>query len=147
MDSEILAATATDVVGAMIPGLVFGLLFSAAGYVWLAIAGAVLLFGAPAGRAYDAVVHAVFLGYTFSMIMAHATTILPAVLGILLPYRAAFWVPAALLQIGLVVRLLPGDDLGLVWAKQLGGALGVAALLLFLLTAVTSAVLAAVSRR
>src|SRR5690606_25922841 len=74
-----------------------------AGYLWLAVAGAVLLLGAPEGRpAYDAVVHSVLLGYAFSMIMAHATTILPAVLRVALPYRAAFWVPAALLQLALI---------------------------------------------
>ena len=32
------------------------------------------------GARYDVVVHAVFLGFTISMIMAHAPTILPAVL-------------------------------------------------------------------
>ncbi len=112
------------------------------GYVWLAVAGIVLLFGDPGGSArYDAVVHAVLLGYTFSMIMAHATTILPAVLRIDLPYRMAFWVPVALLQIALIVRLWLGDGLGLALGRQLGGALGVAALLLFFITAVVSAIL------
>ncbi len=112
------------------------------GYVWLVVAAVALLFGAPAGRgAYDAVVHAVFLGYTMSMIMAHATSILPAVLRIALPYRAAFWVPVVLLQVALVVRLWLGDGLGMPWAWQAGGVLGVAALLLFVLTAVTSAAL------
>ncbi|GAA5152948.1 hypothetical protein GCM10025768_21860 [Microbacterium pseudoresistens] len=113
-----------------------------AGYVWLAVAGAILLFGhlAP-GAAYDAAVHAVFLGYTFSMIMAHATTILPAVLHIALPYRAAFWIPAALLQAGLVIRLWPGDGVGSELALRVGGVIGVVALVLFMLTALTSAIL------
>lgn len=111
-----------------------------AGYVWLALAAVVLLLGVPDSQPrYDAVVHAVFLGYTFSMIMAHATTILPAVLGITLPYRAAFWVPAVLLNLGLLVRVWFGDGLGLVYGWQWGGALNVAALVLFLLTAVGSA--------
>ena len=113
-----------------------------AGYVWLAVAGLVLLLGEPTGQpAYDAVIHAVFLGYTFSMIMAHATTILPAVLRIPLPYRPAFWVPTGLLQVALVVRVWIGDGLGMPVAWQIGGVLGVAALLLFFLTAVTSALL------
>lgn len=115
-----------------------------AGYVWLAVAAVVLLFGAPsAGRAYDAVIHAVLLGYTFSMIMAHATTILPAVLRVDLPYRAAFWAPITLLQVALVVRLWIGDGLGLALGRQIGGVLGVAALLLFAATALTSAILGA----
>ncbi|UUT35700.1 hypothetical protein [Microbacterium elymi] len=70
-----------------------------AGYFWLAVAGVALLFGEPTSQpVYDAVVHAVFLGYTISMIMAHATTILPGVLHIALPYRPAFWVPVVLVQ-------------------------------------------------
>jgi hypothetical protein len=86
------------------------------------------------------------------MIMAHATTILPAVLHITLPYRRAFWAPIVLLQVSLVVRLWIGDALGLPVGWQIGGVLGVAALLLFVITAVTSAILgppraAAPSRR
>ncbi|WP_441904308.1 hypothetical protein [Microbacterium sp.] len=112
-----------------------------AGYFWLALAGAVLLLGRPdAQPQYDAVVHAVFLGYTFSMIMAHATTILPAVLGISLPYRPAFWVPAALLHVALIVRIFAGDAWGIPMGWQMGGALGVLALVLFVLTALFSAV-------
>ncbi|WP_211217937.1 hypothetical protein [Microbacterium luticocti] len=112
-----------------------------AGYVWLGVAAAALLFGAPdAQPVYDTVVHAVFLGYTISMIMAHATTILPAVLHITLPYRPAFWVPAALLQLSLVVRLWVGDGLAVPAGWQIGGVLGVIALLLFVLTALGSAI-------
>jgi len=111
-----------------------------AGYIWLAIAAVVLLFGDPTTQpAYDAVVHAVFLGYAFSMILAHATTILPAVLHIDLPYRGIFWAPAALLHLSLVVRIGVGDAFGVRSAWQLGGALGVAALLLFAVFAVGSA--------
>jgi len=112
------------------------------GYLWLTVASVVLLLGFPVSRpAYDAVTHAVFLGFTMSMIMAHATTILPAVLHVSLPYRSAFWLPAALLHASLVVRLWLGDALGLGLGFTVGGALGVAALLLFLLTAVVSAAL------
>lgn len=119
-----------------------------AGYVWLAVAAVALLFGAPVeGVIYDATIHAVFLGYTFSMIMAHSTTILPAVLGIRLPFNAAFWAPAALLQVALVIRLWIGDGLNQPWALQLGGVLGVAALLLFLITAVTTAIRASLKDR
>ena len=82
------------------------------GYVWLFTAAAVLMLGGrPVGGAYDAVAHAVLLGYVISMIMAHSTTILPAVLRIPLPYRPALWVPLILLQLSLVVRLALGDAL------------------------------------
>ncbi|WP_405216046.1 hypothetical protein [Agrococcus sp. Ld7] len=112
-----------------------------AGYAWLAVAAGILLFGHPTGQAaYDAVLHAVFLGFTISMIMAHATTILPAVLRISLPYRALMWVPMLLLHAGLALRIAFGDALGGEAAWQLGGALNIAALLLFLLVALGSAI-------
>ena len=91
--------------------------------------------------------HAVFLGYTMSMIMAHATTILPAVLRIELPYRPAFWVPVVLLQLSLVIRLWLGDGLGITAGWRIGGALGVFALVLFFATAITSAILGPVKKR
>lgn len=115
-----------------------------AGYVWLAVAGVTLLITGDPARStetYDAVVHAVLVGYTFSMIMAHATTILPAVLSIRLPYRAAFWVPVALLHLSLIVRIWGGDAMGWPVARQWGGVLGAIALLLFFATAITSAIL------
>lgn len=112
-----------------------------AGYVWLAVAAVILLFGHPTGARYDALVHAVFLGYTMSMIMAHATTILPAVLRISLPYRRAFWAPVVLLQASLLARVWLGDGIGWHPAWQVGGAGSVLALLLFFATAITSAVL------
>lgn len=112
-----------------------------AGYVWLALAGVVLLLGSPDTQPqYDAVVHAVFLGYTFSMIMAHATTILPAVLGISLPYRRAFWIPAALLHAALIVRIFVGDAWGIPAGWKIGGVMGVIALMLFVLTALFSTI-------
>lgn len=115
------------------------------GYFWLAIAAAVLVLASPAGfpaaqPAYDAVAHGILLGFAMSMIMAHATTILPAVLHISLPYRAAFWAPAVLLHASLVLRIWIGDGLGIRWAFVAGGALGVAALILFVLTALGSAI-------
>lgn len=114
-----------------------------AGYAWLAVAGSVWLFG-PAfeGTRYDAVIHATFLGFTMSMIMAHATTILPAVLRRPLPYRTFMWVPAVLLHASLLLRVWIGDGLALPWAVTAGGLLNVIALLLFFGTAVTSSVLA-----
>lgn len=111
------------------------------GYFWLLVAGALLLLGFPVSQpAYDAVTHAVFLGFAMSMIMAHATTILPAVLHIRLPYRSFFWLPVLLLHAGLIVRIWIGDGLGIRVAFLVGGAIGVAALLLFVLTALGSAI-------
>lgn len=112
-----------------------------AGYCWLAVAGAIWMLGGPTvdGPRYDAAVHAVFLGFTFSMIMAHAPVILPAVLRRPLPYHPAMVAPAVLLHVSLVLRLWVGDALGVRLAWQIGGALGVAAVLLFVGVAVWSA--------
>jgi hypothetical protein len=104
-----------------------------AGYGWLAVAGAIWLTAGPAldGPAYDAAVHAVFLGFTLSMVMAHAPVILPAVLRVRLPYRPVMHVPAALLHASLVVRAMVGDARGLEVARQAGGLGNAAAVLLF----------------
>lgn len=119
-----------------------------AGYVWLAVA-AVLWMAGPAfsGVRYDAVIHAVFLGFTMSMIMAHASTILPAVLRVTLPYRSVMWVPAALLHVSLVIRVWLGDVLDVSRAVQVGGVLNVIALLGFFVVAAGSSILATRDQR
>ena len=110
-----------------------------AGYAWLLVAAITWCFGFPSGRAgYDTVIHAVFLGFTLSMIIAHSSTILPAILRRPLPYRPMMWAPAILLWAGLLLRLWVGNGLGSAWAWQAGGAANIIALLLFLLLAVAS---------
>ena len=120
-----------------------------AGYFWLLVAGGTwLLQGeALAGATYDVVIHATFLGFTISMIMAHAPVILPAVLRKPLPYRSVLWVPLVLLHLSLAVRLWLGDALGVHVAWQVGGALNVVALLLFFALAAWSVAVAARRRR
>ena len=95
------------------------------------------------GVGYDAVVHAVFLGFTMAMIMAHAPVILPAVLRVRLPYHRVMYLPAALLQLSLVLRTVVGDARGTEWARQAGAGLNAVALLLFVAVTAWSAVHAA----
>ncbi len=111
------------------------------GYFWLAVAGTVWLLGGSVtdGAPYDAVVHAVFLGFTLSMVMAHAPVILPAVLRRPLPYHPALWLPLVLLHGSLALRLWLGDALGVPAAWQVGGTLNVIALLLFVAVAAVAA--------
>jgi hypothetical protein len=111
-----------------------------AGQGWLGVAGGVWLVGGhPAdGPAYDALVHAVFLGFTISMIMAHAPSVLPAVTRMPLPYRPVMWAPWLLLQASLLLRLWGGDALGSDLAREVGGAGNAVALLLFFVVAATS---------
>ena len=113
-----------------------------AGYVWLTVAGLTwLLHGAArSGPGYDAVLHAVFLGFTVSMIMAHAPVILPAVLRIKLPYHPVMYVPAVLLHVTLLLRVAVGDARDNPVVVQIGGVGNIVALLLFVLLMVTIAV-------
>lgn len=109
-----------------------------AGYGWLIAAGLLWLgFGhTRAGHLHDAAVHSVFLGFVVSMIFAHAPFILGGVIRKSIPYHATLYAPVALLHAGLVLRVvadLRAADLA--WVG--GGVLNVAAVLLFMATAVT----------
>ncbi|HEX5114621.1 MAG TPA: hypothetical protein VFW65_05430 [Pseudonocardiaceae bacterium] len=106
----------------------------AAGYAWLALAGGLWLAigGLGDGWAYDAMLHAVFLGFVFSMVFAHAPVIVPAVLRVRLPYHPIVYLPLGLLHASLVLRLVGGDAAGDLLAWQVGGTLNEVAILLFL---------------
>jgi hypothetical protein len=103
------------------------------GYAWLFAAGATLsiLGQLAAGPLYDAVLHAFFVGFVFSMIFGHAPIIFPAVLGISVRYRASFYLPLVLLHGSLFARTV-GDLGGLPEARVWGGALNAAAIVLFI---------------
>jgi len=99
-----------------------------AGYVWLAFGGAGLALHAPA----DAVLHALFVGFVFSMVFGHAPVILPAVLRVRLPYHPVLYLPLALLHLSVALRL-SGASVGGGWGNA-------AAIALFILTSATLAV-------
>ncbi|MBX3098584.1 MAG: hypothetical protein KF761_03310 [Salinibacterium sp.] len=119
------------------------------GYVWLIVPAGVWIVagGVAGGTLYDAALHAIFLGFVLSMIMAHAPVILPAVLRKPLPYRSFLYVPVVLLHVSLMVRLLGGDAWGSVEALRWGGVLNVASVLLFAALAATSAVMGPLTKR
>jgi hypothetical protein len=112
-----------------------------AGYVWLAVGG---LLGAAgslvAGHPWrDAALHAVLLGFVFSMVIGHAPIIFPAVMRVRIPYHWAFYLPLAALHLSLLARV--AGDLADVWLLRQGAAVANAgALLLFVVTIVTSVV-------
>jgi len=104
-----------------------------AGYVWLGIGGGLALYfgNTGAGFVYDATLHAVFVGFVFSMIFGHAPVIFPSVLGLSIPYRPAFYAHVGLLHASLLLRA--GGDLALIAPLRRAGAWGnVIAVLLFL---------------
>ncbi len=119
-----------------------------AAYAWLGVAGLVWTVGGPAleGPRYDTVIHAVFLGFTFSMIMAHAPVILPAVTRRDLPYHPFLWVPLIALHVSLFIRVALGDAFGLAVSWRVGAMAGVVTLLLFVATAAGSTLIAGVRR-
>ncbi len=104
-----------------------------AGYAWMAVAGLIALAGvAPvAGPLYDALLHALFVGFVFSMIFGHAPLIFPAVLGVQPFYHPVFYVPLALLHASLLLRV-GGDLAGWPGLRQWGGLLSAVAIVLFL---------------
>lgn len=105
-----------------------------AGYAWLAAAGLAWGLGGlqPGSAARDTALHALGLGFVFSMVMAHAPVILPALTGLKLRFGPGFYAPLALLHGGLLLRL-GGGALDAAW-RPLGAALNAWALALFALT-------------
>jgi len=114
-----------------------------AGYAWLAVGGVLWLRhgAAVAGFAHDAELHALFLGFVFSMIFGHAPVIFPGVLGIAIPYRRPFYLHLALLHAGLALRV-SGDLEGRFELARWGGLVNASALALFLAATLVSAALA-----
>ena len=93
------------------------------GYVWLGVSGVVgLVYGATiAGPTYDAFLHSVFVGFTFSMIFGHAAIIFPSILNLPVKYSPKFYYPLALLHISLIMRIV--GDLALMHQIRLWGSL------------------------
>ena len=104
-----------------------------AGYVWLAVAGALWLASGPqvGGPVYDAMLHALFLGFVLSMVFGHEIVIVPAVLGIPLRFGRAFYLPLGLLHGSLVARVA-ADLAGATVVVQWSGATNVLAILVFI---------------
>lgn len=109
------------------------------GYVWLAVTGvlALLFGGVKAGPRYDAMLHALFLGFVFAMIFGHAPVIFPAVLRVTMSFRRRFYVHLALLHVTLILRLA-GELAGWSAGRQWGGLLNALVVLLFLVNTVSA---------
>ena len=97
------------------------------GYAWLAVGGlawAATALGAPCR---DAALHAIGIGFVLSMMFGHAPVILPAVAGVKLRFRHAFYLPLVALLASLLVRLAGGgvDPAWRAWGSA-GNALAIA---------------------
>ena len=110
------------------------------GYAWLAIGSIVLLAaGGLVGMAYDAVLHAILIGFVFSMVFGHAPIIFPAVVKVRMPYHWTFYLPLLVLHASLLVRLA-GAALTQPALLSMGGLLNAVALVLFILSTVSSVI-------
>ncbi|MBI2206481.1 MAG: hypothetical protein HYU41_21825 [Candidatus Rokubacteria bacterium] len=102
------------------------------GYAWLGVAGLLAMRwgGVTAGPSYDAMLHAVFVGFVFSMIFGHAPIIVPALLGRAVPYRPRFYVHLAVLHASLALRIV-GDLAPWPPGREWGGLVNALAIVLF----------------
>jgi hypothetical protein len=111
------------------------------GYAWLA-AGAIVLLAdgiLPTPGARDAGLHAILLGFVFSMVFGHAPIIFPAVTRAAMPYHWSFYIPLVVLQASLAIRIA-GDLSGIADWRRFGGAANALALLLFVLGTIAAVV-------
>lgn len=109
------------------------------GYAWLALGGALALAGAfsPGAPLRDAAIHAITLGFVFSMVFGHAPIIFPAIVQVRIPYLRAFYLPLLALHASLLVRVI-----GNVWERisiqQAGAIANALVLALFVATMLCS---------
>jgi len=105
----------------------------ALGFVWLGVGGGLsLVFGAQvAGPRYDAVLHAVFVGFVISMIFGHAPIIFPAILGAPINFQPAFYFHLGLLHVSLAIRIF-ADYANLHTLRMWGGLLNELAIFIFI---------------
>jgi hypothetical protein len=83
-----------------------------AGYLWMAVAGAGLVFAPPAVApyGYDLALHAVLVGFVVSMAFGHSVIVIPAITGAAAPYHPAMYAGLALLHASVALRVC--GDLG-----------------------------------
>ena len=109
------------------------------GYAWLGIAALLGTAGAfqPGAILRDAALHALLLGFVFSMVFGHAPIILPAVTRLRLHWHVGFYLPLIVLHLSLAARVIAGVD---EWfaLRQVAAISNAVAIALFMLIVVTS---------
>jgi hypothetical protein len=111
------------------------------GYAWLAVggwlgAGDALLAGHPLR---DAALHALLLGFVFSMVFSHAAVIIPAITRLRFHWHAGFYVPLVALHLSLGARVLAGVE-GWFALRQWAAVGNAVTLLLFIAMVIASLV-------
>jgi len=108
------------------------------GYGWLGISGAAWIATAAGLHARDLALHALALGFIFSMMLGHAPVILPAIARVKLLFGWPFYAALAVLHGSLALRLGWGAFDIRAWSS--GAAANAIAIALFGLTVACSAI-------
>jgi len=111
------------------------------GHCWLIVAGLELL-ARPLHLVtywYDAVVHAITLGFVLSMVFGHALIIFPSVVGLKLRYSPVLYVPLLLLHMSVAIRIV-GDFSGWQDIRSVSGFLTIVALIGFAITVAVASI-------
>ncbi|MFN8343482.1 MAG: hypothetical protein U0X91_00670 [Spirosomataceae bacterium] len=104
------------------------------GYSWLLLTGLITLVNSYSPWLYDAVLHAFFVGFVLTMIMAHAPIIFPSLLGLnAKPYHPILYGWVGLLQVSILLRIV-GDLFQAFPLRQWGGLLNGLAFIGYLVT-------------
>ncbi|WP_018605576.1 hypothetical protein [Uliginosibacterium gangwonense] len=113
------------------------------GYVWLAIGAVLGLAGAlPVGDPLrDAALHSILLGFVISMVFGHAPIIVPALTRLSMRWHPGFYIPLAVLQITLMLRVASAWNSSIAWREW--GAIGNAIALLIFFSMIIESLLAA----
>ena len=99
------------------------------GYAWLAVSGLAWMATSMGYAARDVALHALGLGFIFSMMLGHAPVILPALARVKLLFGWFFYVPLAVLHLSLAVRLFSARSTSaMLSAGAAGNAAAIAAL-------------------
>ena len=111
------------------------------GYLWLALAGGMAAIWGDdlQGLRYDALLHAVSLGFLFGMIFGHVPILAPMLLRRRVAFDGLFYLPFVVLQGSLVLRV-GSDFAGWLDGRAWGALLNAGALLVFLATAIRGVV-------
>lgn len=109
------------------------------GYAWLLVAGAAWIATSLGFPYRDAALHALALGFVFSMMLGHAPVILPAITRIKVLFGWPYYLPLALLHGSLVLRLGIGH---FDWRALAAGAAGNAVAIAVFATTVAGSALA-----
>lgn len=80
------------------------------GYLWLLVAGLAWMGSAWGLPLRDAALHGLALGFVFSMMLAHAPVILPAIARVKVLYGWPYYIPLLLLHSSLAVRLFRSTE-------------------------------------